>query len=257
MAAFASVPAQRPSPGIWTWPQAGGSGWLGLSGDGGAGLEQIISRGAFQLAAYCACVASHGTASQLAVQGPGLWPQWLAPRLPEEGTPITLPSLLFLRRCAGFWRRHPEVWRCVLRRRLPPCPAAVQCFPREPLALCSGVMEQLSGRCSCGGVPGRGSPRHPPSSSAALAGAVAGPAEGRGPCGQGAVPQEDALPQAHLPLHAGWPLAAVPQESLHLPLPFPRGCCAGAVESIGSSAASDHRPGAAVLPANPEEAWHS
>ena len=58
--------------------------------------------------------------------------QWLFPRLLEEGVPLTLFFLLFIRSGAGFWRRHPEVCRCVLRRRQSQRRADAQRLSWEP-----------------------------------------------------------------------------------------------------------------------------
>jgi len=46
-------------------------------------------------------------------------------------------------------------------------------------------------------------------------------------------------------------------QSLHLPLAFPRGCCAGAVENTTPGSGKDHQPGAAMQLADPEAAWGS
>lgn len=55
-----------------------------------------------------------------------------SPRLLEEGVPLTLLFPLSVCRGAGFWRRHPEVCRCVLRRRQSQRPADAQHLPWEP-----------------------------------------------------------------------------------------------------------------------------
>lgn len=80
LAAFASVPAQRSSPGIWTWPRAGGSEWLGLSGDG----VRDRSRYSPEVPSSLHCTVLVWPPNSL-YRGQGCGYRWLAPRILEEG----------------------------------------------------------------------------------------------------------------------------------------------------------------------------
>lgn len=82
--------------------------------------------------AVAAAALGAGLSGAMHRHGGPLRAQWLFLWLLEEGIPVTLLFLLFVCSGAGLWRRHPEVCRCVLRRRQCQRSADAQRLPWEP-----------------------------------------------------------------------------------------------------------------------------